>query len=72
MKIHKFLSFVLTLTLVFNITAPIAHAMELNNGATPQMNTPVTEGDYTMSGAETEEVRFNILINNAEKTGNLQ
>lgn len=43
--------------------------MELNNGATPQMNTPVTEGDYTMSGAETEEVRFNILINNAEKTG---
>ena len=69
MKKFKFLSFVLTLALVFNIAAPISYAAEPNSGATVQMNTPVTDGDYTISGAETAEVRFNILINNTDQTG---
>ena len=33
------------------------------------MNAPVTDGNYTMSGAETSDVRFNILINNTNQTG---
>lgn len=69
MKKFKFLSFVLTLALVFNTAVPIAHAAEPNSGETVQMNTPVTDGDYTISGAETAEVRFNILINNTDQTG---
>ncbi|WP_209344590.1 hypothetical protein [Flavonifractor sp. AGMB03687] len=69
MKKIKFFSLILALILVFNITVPIACAASATNGATAQMNAPVTDGNYTMSGAETSDVRFNILINNTNQTG---
>lgn len=69
MKKFKFLSFVLTLALAFNLAAPIAHAAEPDNGTALQMNTPVTDGNYTISGYETEETRLNIVVNNADQTG---
>lgn len=69
MKKFKFLSLVLTLALVFNVTVPIAYAAEPTNRAIMQMNAPVTNGNYTISGTETADVRFNILIDNANQTG---
>ena len=69
MKKIKFFSLILALILVFNITVPIACAASATNGATAQMNAPVTDGNYTMSGAETSDVRFNLLINNTNQTG---
>ncbi len=69
MKKYRFLSFVLTLALVFSITAPIAYAAELNKYDALQMSTPITIGDYTFSGVENEDVRFNIFINETDQTG---
>lgn len=73
MKKIKFLSLVLTLALIFNITAPVAapvaHAVESSNGASLQMSDPVTDGIYTIVGAENTNIRFNIVINNADQTG---
>ena len=69
MKKVKFLSFLLTLAVVFNITGSIAYAAEPATGATAQMNTPVTNENYTISGAETTDVRFNSLIDKVNQTG---
>ena len=33
-----------------------------------QMSTPITVGDYTFSGAENEDVRFNIFVNETDRT----
>jgi hypothetical protein len=69
MKKFKFLSLLLTLTLVFNVVAPVAHAADLNNPAKAQMSAEVTYEEYSIKGVENNNVRFNIFINNEDETG---
>ncbi len=69
MKKIKILSLMLTLTLLFNLTAPLVHATCHTDLRTVQMSTPVSTENYTMSGAETLDVRFNILIDRTSQTG---
>lgn len=69
MKKVKILSLILTLALAFNLITPMAHAANYVSGKTVQMNAPITNGNYTISGAETPNFRFNILIDNATQTG---
>lgn len=69
MKKFKVLSLILTMVLAFNLIAPTAYAADYTDDKTVQMNTPVTNENYIMSGAETTDFRFNILIDKATQTG---
>lgn len=69
MKKVKFLSLILTLVLAFNLTAPLAHSAGYTDGRTVQMNMPITNRNYTINGAETSDMRFNILIDSTTRTG---
>ena len=68
MKRFQLLSFALVMIFIFNLAVPIAYAAEAGRGTT-QLSVPVTAGNYTMSGYKTEEMRLNIVVNNAEQTG---
>jgi len=69
MKKFKVLALILTLAMTLNLVAPVAHASEIINDATVQLNNVVTSGDYSISGVENSTVRYNIIINNSDQTG---
>lgn len=69
MKKFKVLALILTLAMTLNLVAPVAYASEITNDATVQLNNVVTNGDYSISGVENSTVRYNIIINNSDQTG---
>lgn len=65
----KVISLLLIMALTFNLVTPLAYASNYMGSNTIKMNTPVTNENYTVSGSETTDFRFNILIDNATQTG---
>lgn len=67
---HKILSFVLAFLLVFNITIPTVYAQDFTANNVPQrVKSPITDGVYTLIGDETPELRYNILLNHSDYSG---
>lgn len=69
MKKLKFLSWVLSFALIFNIMLPVASAANLNDVEHTQLGEVAEYGDYAIRGVETQKVRYNILVDSSNDIG---
>lgn len=69
MKKLKFLSCILSIVLVLNIMLPVASAADINNVERAQLGVVSEYGDYAIRGVETPEVRYNILVDSSNGSG---
>lgn len=69
MKKLKFLSCILSIALVLNIMLPVASAADINNVERAQLGVVSEYGDYAIRGVETPEVRYNILVDSSNGSG---
>lgn len=69
MKKHSLLSVLLAVVLVFSCFCPVAYAAEPAADTSGQLSKVITYENYSIRGVENSKVRFNILIDNDDKTG---
>lgn len=69
MKMIRVLSFIMTLVILLNLGLTVAYAEEPLDEKSYGISLPVTNGNYTAYGEENSENRFNIIIDNVNRTG---